>query len=146
MNKKRFGGTNYYFYTQAGVKIPTWYGIEVKAGIEDNGGSRLLSEVTAGRSSYAGISLPLLKGLVLDKRRAALQQSKILANQTEAERQNIYNDLLYDVASTYWEWVKNYQLYHIISQAVTNNEKRFHICKEACLLVATVPQSIPLKH
>lgn len=127
--QKTFGGTNYYFYTQAGVKLPTWYGIEVKAGIEDNGGSRLLSEVTAGRSSYAGISMPLLKGLILDKRRAALQQSKILANQTEAERKNIYNDLLYEVASTYWEWVKNYQVYNIISQGVINNEKRFVFVK-----------------
>lgn len=123
--QKTFAGTNYYFYTQAGVKVPTWYGIEVKAGIEDNGGSRLFSEVTPGQSSYAGISMPLLKGLVLDKRRAALQQSKILANQTEAERRNVYNDLLYDVAATYWEWVKTYQLYSIISQAVVNNEKRF---------------------
>ncbi len=123
--QKTFAGTNYYFYTQAGVKVPTWYGIEVKAGIEDNGGSRLLNEVTAGQSSYAGISMPLLKGLVLDKRRAVLQQSKVLANQTEAERRNIYNDLLYDAAATFWEWVKTYQLYRIISQAVANNEKRF---------------------
>ncbi len=127
--QKTFGGTNYYFHTQAGIKIPTWYGIEVKTGIEDNGGSRLFSEVTSGQSSYAGISLPLLKGLVLDKRRAALQQSKILANQTDAERSNIYNDLLYDAAASYWEWVKSFQLYNIISQTVANNQKRFQFVK-----------------
>jgi hypothetical protein len=52
--RKTFDGRNYYFYTNPELKIPTWYGIDFKAGIEDNGGERLAREVTAGRSSYAG--------------------------------------------------------------------------------------------
>ena len=37
-DQKTFDGKNYYNYTNPELKIPTWYGIEVKAGFENNGG------------------------------------------------------------------------------------------------------------
>jgi outer membrane protein TolC len=35
MNAKTFDGTNYYNQITPEIKIPTWYGIEVAAGLED---------------------------------------------------------------------------------------------------------------
>lgn len=128
-DQKTFDGKNYYNYVNPELKIPTWYGIEVKAGLENNGGQFLNSEMSSGQSSYVGISVPLAKNLLMDKRRAVLQQAKIFRGQTEAERQNIINDLLYDAYSAYWNWVKEYQVYNIISNTVQVNESRFELVK-----------------
>jgi outer membrane protein TolC len=130
-DQKTFDGKNYYNYVNPELKIPTWYGIEVKAGLENNGGQFLNSEVSPGQSSYIGLSVPLAKNLLMDKRRAVLQQAKIFKSQTEAERLNIINDLLYNAYSAYWNWVKEYQVFAILSNAVKINEARFELVKIA---------------
>ncbi len=127
--QKTFDGKNYYQYTNPELKIPTWYGIEVKAGLENNGGQFLNSESTKGRTSYVGISLPLAKNLLIDNRRAILQQSKIFRLQSESERVNTINDLLNEAYISYWNWVKEYQVYQILSDAVKINETRFALVK-----------------
>ena len=131
--QKTFDGKNYYFYTNPELKIPTWYGVDLKAGLEDNGGDRLFSEVTAGRSSYAGISLPVLKNLAFDRRRAMLEQAGIIIRQNEAERRNTYNNLLFDAAVAYWDWVREYQVYQVVSSAVNINEQRFTFVRRSFL-------------
>ena len=79
-DQKTFDGKNYFFYSNPELKIPTWYGIEIKGGLENNYGDKLSIENTFGKSSYVGISIPLLKDLIIDKRRSDLSQSKILVN------------------------------------------------------------------
>ena len=128
-DQKTFDGKNYYRYTNPELKIPTWYGIEVKAGLENNAGQYLNNEATPGKTSYAGIVVPLAKNLLMDNRRAVLQQSKIFKLQTESERLNTINDLLNEAYESYWEWVKEYQLYQILSEAVEVNERRFDLVK-----------------
>lgn len=129
--QKTFDGKNYYSYTNPELKIPTWYGIEIKGGFENNGGQFLNSEASTGQSSYLGLSVPLAKNLLMDKRRAALQQAKIFKQQTEAERQNIINDLLFDAYTAYWEWTRAYEVYAVITDAVKINEERFELVKIA---------------
>lgn len=129
--QKTFDGKNYFFYTNPELKIPTWYGVEIKTGLENNGGFRLDEEATAGRSSYAGISVPLLKNLVLDKRRASLQQAKILIQQTEADRRNAYNNLLLEATKAYWDWVREYQVFTIAKNAVDVNKQRYQLVKRS---------------
>lgn len=128
-SQKTFDGKTYYSYVNPELKIPTWYGIEVKAGLENNGGDFLTSEASAGKSSYVGIAVPLAKNLVMDKRRATLQQAKIFKNQAKAEQQNIINDLLYEAYTAYWNWVKEYAVYGLLSNAVKINEARFELVK-----------------
>jgi outer membrane protein TolC len=111
------------------LKIPTWYGIEIKAGLENNSGQYLNSEFTSGKSSYIGISLPLAKNLLMDKRRAVLQQAKIFKDQAAVERLSTINDLLYDAYTAYWNWVKEQQLYEVISNGVKINEARLELVK-----------------
>jgi len=127
--QKTFDGKNYYQYTNPELKIPTWYGIEVKAGLENNGGQYLNSESTLGQSSYLGISVPLAKNLLMDKRRAVLQEAKLFKSLSEAERLNTLNDLLNDAYATYWNWVKEYQVYNVITNTVEVNEARFNLIK-----------------
>ncbi|HMO61613.1 MAG TPA: TolC family protein [Ferruginibacter sp.] len=127
--QKTFDGKNYYNYVNPELKVPTWFGIEVKAGLENNGGQFLTSEATTGQSSYAGISVPLAKNLLMDKRRAALQQAKIFKNLTEAEQRNVINDVLYEAYSAYWNWVQQYQMYQVTTNVVEVNKERFSLVK-----------------
>lgn len=130
-SQKTFDGKNYYTYTNPELKIPTWYGIEIKAGLENNSGAFTSPEVTDGKTSYVGIAVPLAKNLLMDKRRAALKQATIFKQQTEAERLNTINDLLYDAYESYWNWAKEYQVYEIISNAVKLNRDRYELIKLA---------------
>lgn len=128
-DQKTFDGKNYYSYSGLGLKIPTWYGIEVKGGLENNGGQLLNSEITPGPSGYIGLSVPIAKNLVMDKRRAVLLQAKLYREQTETERLNTMNDLLYEAYAAYWEWARAHRVYEIVSSTVKVNEARVELVK-----------------
>jgi len=128
-SRKTFDGKNYYFYTNPEIKIPTWIGADIKAGIENNGGQFLSSETTAGQTSYLGVTLPVAKGLLLDKRRATLQQARVLREQSEQEQLNALNNLLFDAYGTYWQWAGRYQLFRIYSGFVKIAQDRFRLVK-----------------
>lgn len=114
-SRKTFDGRNYYYYTNPQLTVPLPVG-DIKTGIENNGGDLITSEITKGRSSYFGVELPLAKGLLLDKRRAVLQQAKILRNQSEQERLLMFNNLLFEAYVSYWQWAASYQQYIVYSK------------------------------
>ncbi len=129
--QKKFAGTDYYYYNKPNLTIPTWFGIDVTGGLEFLSGNRTDNEDTKGETSYFGVSVPLAKNLLMDKRRAVLKTSKIFAKASEIERNAILNDLVLDALNTYWEWVAQYQLYKIASGAVTVNEQRMNLIRIA---------------
>lgn len=129
LKHKTFDGTEYYSHFQPELVIPTWYGIEINAGVENLSGSRTDPQETLGKSSFAGITIPLAKNLLMDKRRAALQQAKIFKELSIVEKRTMLNDLLLDALKTYWHWVQQYQVMKVIADAVTVNEKRFELVK-----------------
>lgn len=127
--RKVFGGTTYYDWMHTELKIPTWYGIEFKAGIEENLGDLLNPDITVGQSSYLGVSVPLAKNLVMDKRRAVLQQARVFREQSKAERLLLINDLLFDASYAYWNWSREYLVYRVLTDAVTVSDVRFGLVK-----------------
>lgn len=129
--RKTFDGRNYYNYSNPELKIPTWFGINVKAGFENNQGDKINPEITPNRSTYVGVSFPVLKGLLLDQRRAVLQQSKLMVQKSRQEQLLMINDLLFEAADVYWKWVSAYQIYIVLTNAVSINEKRFEFVKLA---------------
>lgn len=129
--RKTFEGKFYYDHFNPELRIPTWFGIEVATGLEDNLGDFLNPEVTSGRSSYLGISVPLARNLLMDRRRAVLQQARIFREQSKAERTLILNDLLFDAGVRYWEWVRSYMVYAVLSDAVAVNRQRLAFVKVA---------------
>lgn len=128
-DRKTFDGKTYYDITNPELKIPTWYGIEVKAGLENNLGDFLNPDLSEGKSSYLGVTVPLAKNLLMDKRRAVLKQAKIFRDQSKAERLIMINDLLNDAYETYWYWVRDYEVYNILTNAVYVNETRLRLIK-----------------
>ena len=130
-NQKTFDGKNYFFYSNPELKIPTWYGIEIKGGLENNYGDKLSGENTFGKSSYLGISIPLLKDLIIDKRRSDLAQSKILVNLNQEERQLVVNDLFLDGASSYWSWTYAYQKQKLFTEVLVKTKDRLEFIKQS---------------
>jgi len=129
--EKVFDGTDYYYYNRPELLIPTWFGVELTAGLEYLSGDRTDPEETKGKTSYVGISVPLAKNLLMDKRRAALQTAKIFRDASTIEKRNILNNLILDAMKSYWNWVQQYQVYKILTDAVSVNEKRMELVKTA---------------
>lgn len=129
--QKTFDGTDYYYYNRPEVSIPTWFGIEISGGREYLSGSRTNNEETLGETSYFGITVPLAKNLLMDKRRAALKTAKIFREASVIEKNNILNNLMLEAMNMYWEWTGNYQLYNILTNAVKVNEQRLQLVRIA---------------
>ena len=122
--KKTLDSKNYYEYHSPELSIPTWYGIEINAGIENLQGTRIDPSQTLGQTSYIGITLPLAKNLLIDKRRAALAQAKIMNKLAFEEQRNAINQLINEAMETYFMWAKSYTVLNIVEQNLTISQKR----------------------
>lgn len=129
-SRKTFDGKSYYFYTNLEFTIPLPIG-NLKAGLENNGGDLLNSEITKGKTSYLGLEIPLLKGLLLDKRRAVLQQAKLFRLQSDQQRLIILNDLFFQAYNTYWQWAASYQQYKTYTKFTEIADKRLRLIRIA---------------
>jgi outer membrane protein TolC len=121
--RKSFDGKLYYSYFNPQVTIPTWYGVDVKAGLEEVLGDRTPTEWTKGKTSYLGVKVNT-NSILFDSRRATLRQAQSFKKQSEAERALLVNDLLFDAMVAYWNWTQQYTIYKTISEAVELNEVR----------------------
>ena len=133
-SNKTFDGINYYQTNTTQLNIPIWYGIELNAGIEYLAGSRTNPTETNGKTSFAGISIPLAKNLLMDKRRAALQQAKVMIGASEQEKKILLNELMMDAADAYWRWVQAYLIYNTYNNVISLNKKRVNLVSTAYLL------------
>ncbi|WP_418264852.1 TolC family protein [Flavobacterium faecale] len=127
-DKKQFKGTEYYSILNSSFKIPTWYGIEIKAGFEQNEGYYLNPENTVpnpGLTSF-GISVPIGQGLFINQRMADLRKAKIQIQLSQAERKLQAVAILYDASVAYFNWKKNYEEFQMYSQYNTNAQIRFN--------------------
>ena len=126
-DKKQFKDTEYYSILNSSFKIPTWYGIEIKAGFEQNEGYYLNPENTVPNAGLAsvGISVPLGQGLFINQRMADLRKAKMQMQLGQAERKLLAIEVLYDASVAYFNWKKNYEEFQMYSQYNTNAETRF---------------------
>jgi outer membrane protein TolC len=129
-------GSLYYRQSKGGLKIPTWFGAELLAAYEQNEGQYLNPEntVTGRGLYYAGVSVPLGRGLFLDERRAALRQAQLYEEGTAAERQLLLNDLLYSAGTAYWSWFKAYHALSVYDTAVALARQRLDAVRQAAEL------------
>jgi len=128
-DKKKFSGEQYYQYWNPEIRVPTWYGIEVYTGLEEIYGTRVNPENTIGQTSYAGISVPLLRNLVIDRRRAVLQQARVYREQSAAEQRIELNDLMLEAVNTYWHWAQTFQQLQVITRIIDVNTERYKLVK-----------------
>lgn len=129
--KKTFDGIDYYNYNRPEIRIPTWFGAELRVGLENLSGTQTDPTETKGETSYAGFTVPLLKNLLMDKRRAALQSAKIFRDASPVEQRKVLNDLLLDALKSYWNWTWQYQEWRILQQTVEVNRQRLQMVRTA---------------
>ncbi|NIJ54735.1 TolC family protein [Dyadobacter arcticus] len=133
VSRKRFDGTNYYNRTSPEITIPTWYGIEVHSGVDNYTGERLDPTMTKGQSAFLGVSVPLARDLLMDKRRAFLKQARIFRSLADTEQRLVLNDLLMDAMDAYWQWVSYYNQYLVVQANVAVNTQRQDFVRKSLL-------------
>ena len=132
-DQKSYDEKNYYSLLHGGLKIPTWYGVEVKTGYDQNSGIRLNPEdnVPSGGLWYGGVSVTLGNGLFIDQRRATIKQAQIFAESTYAQQRQVMNDLYFDALKAYWNWVEAYNQFSIYDESLNLAVDRFEAVKSS---------------
>ncbi|WP_220762733.1 TolC family protein [Flavobacterium sp. UMI-01] len=130
-DKKQFKGKDYYSLLNSSFKIPTWYGVEIKAGFEQNEGYYLNPENTVPNPGLTsiGISVPIGQGLFINQRMADLRKAKMQLQLSQAERKLLAVGILYDASVAYFNWKKNYEEFQMYAQYNTNAQTRFDAIK-----------------
>ena len=125
---KQFKSTEYYDLLNATFKIPTWYGIEIKAGFDQMEGVYLNPQNTtpANGLAMAGISIPIGQGLLINNRMADLKKAKIYSNLSQAERDLEVANVLYAAANGYFNWYRSYNEYKLYETFLKNSQERFN--------------------
>lgn len=135
-NEKELTANNYYRLWDNTLKVPTWVGVDLKAGFENNTGQNAPSELVTPSAGlwYAGISVPLGQGLIIDERRNVIQQAKLLPQLAEAERIKLINKLLLQATKDYWDWFYDWHRWQLLEQGYTLADTRFQaVCSRALL-------------
>ncbi|WP_298221614.1 TolC family protein [Flavobacterium sp.] len=126
-NKKQFKEQEYYSILNSSFKIPTWYGIELKASFDNNEGIYLNPENTLpnqGLTSF-GISIPLGQGLLINDRMAHLRKAKMQLKLSKSEQQLEAVSVLYEASMAYFNWKKTYDEVQLYEQYKSNALLRF---------------------
>jgi outer membrane protein TolC len=128
IGQKYFKDNQYYSLIDAGLKVPTWFGIEFNSGYEQNGGLYLNPEnsTSGGGLVYAGVSLAVGRGMFIDERRAELRKAQIFSKSAVVEQRLLLNELLYESGIAYWKWFKEYEVLRVYTDALTLAEFRFN--------------------
>ncbi|MDT0648049.1 TolC family protein [Zunongwangia sp. F260] len=151
-DRKEFKGTEYYDILNSTFKIPTWYGVEVKAGFEQNEGYYLNPQKTVPEDGLfsAGVSVDVGQGMWINDRMATLKSARAFRQQTLAERDLMVNQVLYNAAIAYFEWLKVYNEVIIYEEFLENAAERFLGVKQNARLgevaaIDTVEAKIPVQ-
>lgn len=125
--QKKFKDQEYYSLLNSSFKIPTWYGIEVKGGFDNNDGIYLNPENTVPNQGLTslGISIPLGQGLFINQRMADLRKAKIQIKLSQSERNLAAVAVLYDASVAYFNWKKNFSEVSMYQKYLTNAELRY---------------------
>lgn len=132
-DRKKFGNTEYYDKLNATFKIPTWYGIELKANFEEADGSFLNPEATLPQDGLysAGVSFSVAQGLLINQRMASLKQAKFYKEQAKVDRDILVNNVLYDASVVYFNWLKTYNEMLVFESFLENAKVRFNGIKQS---------------
>lgn len=124
--RKTFTGKEYYNYLVPQVKIPVWYGIDLKASYTSYKGEYVNPEnkVPADGLASIGLKVPLGKGLFLDERRAALKQASVFQAQAKVEQQQALNNLFLSAVQVYLEWTNAWLNTQVYQDAVALSRLR----------------------
>ena len=136
LSQKYFQEKQYYNLLDGALKLPTWWGVEFEGGYERNTGVFLNPENNVPNAGlwYAGVSLPVGRGLFIDERRAMLKQAKLFRESALLERQLMYNKLLFEAGKIYWTWFSAYHAQKMYEEAVALARQRLNAVRQSAEL------------
>lgn len=134
-NNKFFDQTHYYDQLNAGMVIPTYIGIDVKAYYEAAGGQYLNEEnsLPDGGMLNIGVEIPVLQGLLMDQRRADIQSAKVFSEVAKVQRIKMLNDLYLGALTAYVQWSVAYERLNLMRRAIELAEIRYNAVRESYL-------------
>ncbi len=126
-SQKQFKQSEYFSILNSSFKIPTWYGVEIKAGFDNNEGVFLSPENTVPNQGLTslGIAVPLGQGLWINQRMADLRKAKMQIRLSDAERKLQAIAVLYDASVAYFNWKRTYNELKLYETFTKNAEIRF---------------------
>ena len=132
-SSKVFKEKTYFQFSEAGVKLPTWAGIELKGAYNYARGSFLNPENTLPEIGQAqlGLRWSVGQGLLMDERRANLGIAKTGLEAGAAERLQLRNELLMEAAKYYWSWVAAASSIEIYTAALRQAQIRYEGIRES---------------
>jgi outer membrane protein TolC len=124
---KFFNGTEYYSTSETTLSYNTPYAIGLVGHFDVNTGSYVNpADFTSNAGLLAlGVSVPLLKGLVIDERRMAKKRAEILVEAGNLEQQLAINELLAQSVQLYADWYFTVQKNIVLDSLVKTSERRF---------------------
>lgn len=134
--RKKFQQNIYYDKLDVGLEQPlTFLGMDLRAGLELNSGIYLNPERTTPSAglAHAGLSLPLLQGMMIDERRTELKLSKLYQQQTNIEFIDLNNKLLLEGLDAYWKWNRARLRLDVLEEVLENNRVVFQGVKTSFL-------------
>ena len=119
-DQKYFDGVKYYTFLTPEIKVPLWYGLELKGGYSKIEGTYVnpQNKVPKDGLSNLGLSFSLGKGLLIDDRRASLKKAQIFGNAYKNEVSLMLNDLLLDAGTQYLDWQTKFKLNELHKDAL----------------------------
>ena len=126
-DRKKFKNTEYYDRLNGTFKIPTWFGVELKATFEENTGDFLNPEAFVPEDGLysAGISASLAQGLFINDRMASLKQARLFREQAKVDRDIFVNNILFEASLIYFEWLQAYNELKLFDDFLLNAELRY---------------------
>ena len=126
-SQKQFKQSEYFSILNSSFKIPTWYGIEIKAGFDNNEGIYLNPENTLPNQGLTslGIAVPLGQGLWINQRMADLRKAKMQIRLSDAERKLQAIVVLYDASIAYFNWKRSFNELKLYENFTKNAQIRF---------------------
>ena len=126
-DRKRLKGTEYWDQLNGTFKVPTWFGVELKASFEENTGAFLNPEnfIQDGGLYSAGVSVPVARGLLINDRMASLKQARLFREQAKADRDIFVNNILFEASIVYFKWLQSYNELKLYENFLVNAELRY---------------------
>jgi len=126
-DRKKFKGTEYFDRLNGTFKIPTWFGVELKANFEENTGDFLNPQAFVPEDGLysAGLMVPIGQGLLINNRMASLKQAKLFREQAKADRDIYVNNILFEASLVYFKWLQAYNELKLFENILVNAEQRF---------------------
>lgn len=126
--EKDFHDTQYYSLFNGSFKIPTWYGIEIKAAFDNNEGVYLNPEngTPSNGLTSLGVTVPIGQGLWINERMAELKKGKLYVRLGQYERALATVDALYEASAAYLDWKQNFEKVKLYDDFYLNAVERQH--------------------